>query len=452
MIRHEDVDLLVIGWGKAGKTLAGVMARAGWRVALVERSSSMYGGTCINIACVPTKDLIVSAEQRRESDDPASFFADAVAARDGLTARMRAANHAMLADKVLLVDGVARFSNPRTVTVKAGNEELTLTGRFVVVNTGSRPRPLDVPGAELALDSTTIQHIEPLPGRLAIIGGGFIAAEFAGMFAHFGSGVVVLGRGAFLPRLEPEIAVAAAEVLANQGVEVRTGVRVLGLRREGHEFVVSTETGEVRADAVLNATGRAPATAGLDLHRAGVATDERGFVLVDGHLRTSAEGVFAVGDVNGGPQFTYISWDDHRIVADQLLGEGRRHTGDRTAVPTVTFLTPPLAHVGMSKAEALASGRRLLAATVKVSDVAVAPRPKIVGRPEGLVSFVVDADSDEILGATLFCVDAQELINLVSLAMRTGATAQMLRDGIWTHPSSTELISGALAALEPLIG
>jgi pyruvate/2-oxoglutarate dehydrogenase complex dihydrolipoamide dehydrogenase (E3) component len=200
---------------------------------------------------------------------------------------------------------------------------------------------------------------------------------------------------------------------------------------------------------VLFATGRRPATADLGLDRAGIRTDDRGCIVVDEHLRTSVPGVFAIGDVNGGPQFTYISLDDYRIVLDQLTGAGTRATTDRVAVPSTTFLTPPLARIGINETRARALGLRILIGTKHVNDIAAMPRAKIVGETHGLIKVIVDAETDQILGATLFCVDAQEVINTVALAMRTRTTATQLRDAIWTHPSTTEGFNEVLAGLRP---
>jgi pyruvate/2-oxoglutarate dehydrogenase complex dihydrolipoamide dehydrogenase (E3) component len=188
----------------------------------------------------------------------------------------------------------------------------------------------------------------------------------------------------------------------------------------------------------------------LDLAAAAVEVDERGFIVVDDRLRTSASGIFAVGDVNGGPQFTYISLDDFRVVLSQLAGDGARTTADRVAVPNTVFLTPPLARVGMSERDARESGRRVLVAAKNVRDIAAMPRPKIVGDTHGLIKVIVDADTDLVVGATVFSIDAQEVINLLALAMRAGVTASELRDGIWTHPSSTEALNEVLGELRPL--
>jgi pyruvate/2-oxoglutarate dehydrogenase complex dihydrolipoamide dehydrogenase (E3) component len=203
----------------------------------------------------------------------------------------------------------------------------------------------------------------------------------------------------------------------------------------------------VVGDVVLAALGRRPATAGLGLERVGIAVDDRGAIVVDEYLRTSLPHVFAVGDVNGGPQFTYVSLDDYRIVLDQLTGEGKRSTAGRVAVPAVTFMTPPLARVGMTETQARATGRPVKVATRKVADMATVPRARIVGDPRGLMKAVVDAQTDAVLGATILAYDAHELINVIALAMRHGITATTLRDEIYTHPSMTEAFNDLFANL-----
>lgn len=453
MSEELSTDILVIGWGKAGKTLAGALGRAGRTVTLVEQSSDMVGGTCINIGCVPTKALVHQAQTRRDADDPQEWFRGAVDARDRLIDKLNAANRAMLEplDQVrLVVGGRAEFTGPTQVRITGGADELLITGETVIINTGALPRPLTVSGADdpRVHDSTSIQHIDPFPARLVIVGGGPISLEFASMFAGFGSEVTVLERGErILPREDEDVAASVQEALEDAGVTIVTGASVAALEDDGGALAVRTEPAGrgVSADAVLAAVGRVPATEGLGLDAAGIATD-RGAVVVDDYLRTSVDGVFAVGDVNGGPQQTYISYDDHRIVLDQLTGEGSRSRGDRVAVPTTTFVTPPFARVGLSESEARETGRAVTVFAKPVAKIAAMPRPKTVGETHGLIKFCVDADTDEILGAALHTVDAQELVNLVALAMRTGTPAAALRDGIWTHPSTTEALNEVLAA------
>lgn len=452
MSEELSTDVLVIGWGKAGKTLAGALGRAGRTVTLVEQSADMVGGTCINIGCVPTKALVHQAQARRDADDPQEWFRGAVDARDRLIDELNAANRAMLEplDQVrLVVGGRAEFTGPKQVRVTGGEDELVVTAETVVINTGAVPRRLAIPGADdpRVHDSTSIQHVEPFPTRLAIVGGGPISLEFASMFAGFGSDVTILERAErILPREDEDVAASVQQALEDVGVTIVTGASVTALEHEGGSLAVRTDSADrgVAADAVLAAVGRVPATERLGLDAAGVATDG-GAVVVDEYLRTTVDGVFAVGDVNGGPQQTYVSYDDHRIVLDQLTGEGGRSREDRVAVPTTTFVTPPFARVGLSEAEALEQGRSVTVFAKPVAKIAAMPRPKTLGETHGLIKFCVDAETDEILGAALHTVDAQELVNLVALAMRTGTPAADLRDGIWTHPSTTEALNEVLA-------
>lgn len=454
-----DVDVVILGWGKGGKTLAGALGRAGKKVALVEHSSTMYGGSCININCVPTKTLIHQAESRPEQANASEWFTASVNHRDTLIGKLRAGNHAMLAevDTVTLVDGHARFIGQHEVEVRAGADRLVINGETVVVNTGSVPARPPIDGlAESAWvhDSTTLQHVDPLPSRLVIVGGGYVGLEFAGMFTHFGSQVTLLDHHKELLRGEDrDVAEAVHALLVEQGVDVALDGEVTSIHGDsdglGATVTTSGPDGERQfaADAVLVAAGRRPATADLGLDAAGILTDDRGYIVVDEHLRTSVPGVYAIGDVNGGPQFTYVSLDDYRIVLDQLTGAGRRSTADRVAVPSTTFLTPPLARVGLNETQARELGREVLVSTKQVAEIAAMPRPKIVGETHGLIKVIVDARTDQVLGATLFCVDAHEVINLMALAMRTGATATELREGVWTHPSVTEALNEVLAGL-----
>ena len=264
------------------------------------------------------------------------------------------------------------------------------------------------------------------------------------MFAAFGSQVVVLERSPrFGAGLDDDVREAVLAALTDRGVRILTDAAVESIDQTG----VNTPAGRVDADAVLVATGRRPETAALNLDAAGITTDERGFIVVDERLATSAPGIWAAGDVNGGPQFTYISLDDYRVIASQLVGDGSRTTADRSAVPNTTFITPPLARVGLSEREARRQGVDHVVAVKNVADIAAMPRPKILGETHGLIKVLVDPGTDLVLGATVFCTDAQEVINLVALAMRAGVTATQLRDGIWTHPSSTEALNEVLATL-----
>jgi pyruvate/2-oxoglutarate dehydrogenase complex dihydrolipoamide dehydrogenase (E3) component len=454
-------DLLVIGFGKGGKTLAAKVGREGKRVIMVEQSDQMYGGTCINIGCVPTKALIHRAEQRRE-DQPQEWYQDAVGSTEKLTTAMRGKNFQMLdaIDTVTVITGRASFIDTKTVEVTAGEDRLTISAATIVINTGAEPFVPDIPGlrtSKYVYTSTEMISTTELPRRLAIIGGGYIGLEFAGMYSHFGSEVTILeGAPRIMPNEDDDIVTTALDILHDQGVTLTTGARVTEVRDSEDTAVLSYEkdgqTHTVEADAVLMALGRIPATRDLGLDKAGVATTARGAIEVDEYLRTSQRHIFAIGDVNGGPQFTYISFDDHRIVADQLTSAGLLSTADRTVgdistVPYTVFMTPALSRVGLTERQARESGRQVKIATKPIAQIAAMPRAKIVEETRGLMKFVVDADTDQILGAALFSIDSQELINLVAFAIKHGATATELRDGIYTHPSSTEAFNEVFTTL-----
>ncbi|MEJ4099407.1 FAD-dependent oxidoreductase [Corynebacterium mastitidis] len=462
-MRNIELDVIVLGFGKAGKTIAMKRGRAGDRVAIVEQSPQMYGGTCINVGCVPTKTLLTAAHRHRIAggEDHAGAFAAARRHRDEFVARLNAVNKEMAVDSnVRVIDGHGRFTGPNTVEVTGGSEALTLTAPTIVINTGAVPARPDVPGVDLdrVVDSTAVQRLPELPARLAVVGGGPIGLEFATMFAQFGSRVTVLdGSDVFLSRYDRDIAEAVREDLEAQGVTILGGARATSfeaaagggvrVRHGGGGGEASAEA--VEADYALLAIGRRPNTEDLNLQAAGVAVTERGAVRVDECLRTSAPGIYAAGDVTGGPQFTYISYDDHRIILEDRWGTG---AAPRSAAgrlfPTTTFLTPPLSQIGMGEQEAREEvarrGHTLAVRAQDIKDIAIMPRPKILGQPQGRAKFLVDAEEDRILGATLYCVDSQELINTVAVAMRHGVPASGLGAGIYTHPSGSEVFNALL--------
>lgn len=446
-----SADVLVVGFGKGGKTAAHVLTDAGRRVVLIEQSEDMYGGTCPNVGCVPTKMLVHYANLRRGEPDAQRYFARSIAGVRALTSAFRAGNFEALdgKDTATVITGAARFVDPHTVAVGEGADRITVTAPTILINTGSEPVVPDIPGlpgSKHLVSSTELTRMSTLPERLVVIGGGYLGLEFASIYQHFGARVTVLeAADRLLPREDPDIADAVARILAGDGIRIVTGARVSGVRDDGAVATVSYEqdgrTQSVEASALLPAVGRRAVTANLRLDAAGVRTAPNGSIEVDEHLRTSQSHIYALGDVNGGEQFTYISLDDARIVLDQLIGPGQRTTTDRAAVPHTLFVTPPLATVGLTEAQAREQGLNITVARENVADIIAMPRAYTVEETRGVMKFVVDADTDLILGAALLSIDAQEIINTVALAMRHHITATELRNSIYTHPSSTEALN-----------
>lgn len=457
---HIDADLAVIGFGKGGKTLAATLGRQGRRVVMIEQSALMYGGTCINIGCVPTKSMVYRSEHLADGTVHADDYHRAVESTAELTADLRAVNFAMLdkLDTVTVLTGHARFTDPHTLHVQTTDgATVTVSAQWIVVGTGSRPVLPDIAGLATTpqvYTSTELLSRSGLPQRLTVLGGGYVGLEFAAMFARYGSQVTVLERGAqILAREDTDVSACLQDILHASGIQIITAAEVTGVSDVDHAASVTYRTGDtehtIEADAVLVALGREPVTDGLALDQANIDTNSAGAIVVDEHLRTSQPHIFAVGDVNGGPQFTYISLDDYRVVLSQLTGDGSRTTATRTAVPYVLFTTPPLARVGVTESAALAAGSDILVATLPVAAMATVPRARIVDETAGLMKVVVDAATDTILGAALLSYDSHEVINTVALAMRYGITASELRDAIYTHPSMTEAFNQLLGALAP---
>ena len=347
-------------------------------------------------------------------------------------------------DRVEVLTGLGSFVDDHHVQVAMadGSTELLEGGR-IYINTGSRPFIPPIPGladCPLAYTSESMMELEELPERFVIIGGGYIGLEFASIFANFGSQVTIIQDGPrFLPRDDEEVAAAVRASLEERGIRIVTGARITEVRNQGGSAVVryerDGEIAESEGEAILVATGRRPNLEGLNLEAAGVELTARGEVRTDAGLRTSVPHIWAMGDVKGGLQFTYISLDDSRIVKSQILGNGERTTDNRGQVAFSVFVDPPFSRVGMSEAEAVESGHKVKVGRLVVGTM---PRAKLLGRTTGLMKAVVDADTGLVLGAQLFCSESQELINMIKIAMDAGLPYTVLRDGIYTHPTMSE--------------
>ncbi|EWM18510.1 pyridine nucleotide-disulfide oxidoreductase [Kutzneria sp. 744] len=332
-------DVLVVGFGKGGKAAAHALTDAGRRVILVERSENMYGGTCPNVGCVPTKMLVYYSNSRRLEDDAQEFFANSVAGVRKLTTAFRAGNFESLdgKDTATVITGAATFLDPHTVAVGEGDDRITVTAPTILINTGSEPVLPAIPGladSPLLVSSTELTRATDLPRSLVVIGGGYLGLEFASIYRHFGADVTVIeAADQLLPREDADIASVVTEILTGDGIQVVTGARVVEVADNKVVYTKDRTTHTIEAAAVLPATGRRAVTAGLGLDAAAVRTAPNGSIVVDEHLRTSQPHIFALGDVNGGPQFTYISLDDARIVLDQTprRRQARHHRPHRRA-------------------------------------------------------------------------------------------------------------------------
>jgi pyruvate/2-oxoglutarate dehydrogenase complex dihydrolipoamide dehydrogenase (E3) component len=456
----EQFEFVIVGGGKGGKTLAAKMAAAGQQVAMVEKG--MIGGTCINVACIPTKTMVKSAKAAELARHAADFGiqllfngADLPGIRDhkrAVVAEMVGRNQANFDQSgMALLIGTARFSGPRTVEVRLQDGGVrTLAGEKVFINTGTRPALPLIPGLSDArpLNSESIQELDRLPEHLIILGGGYVGCEFAQMFGRFGSQVTMVERSeVFLPREDPDVAEQVLQIFHEDGIEVLLGAnvqRVEGLSGQTVRVRLQTPAGErvVEGSDLLAALGRVPNTEELNLPAAGVETDGRGFIKVNERLETTANGVWALGDVNGGPQFTHVSLDDWRIVKANLAG-GNRSTADRL-VPYTLFIDPELGRVGMTEAEAR---RRGLPVRVARLPAAAVPRAVTMGEMRGYLKAVVDGNTDQILGASILAAEGGEVMAVIQVAMQAGLPYTAVRDMIFAHPTMAEGLNDLFAQL-----
>ena len=448
----KQYDAIIIGFGKAGKTLAAELSNRGWQVAVVERSSMMYGGTCPNIACIPTKTLVHEAGIAAllyHDDYPkqANLYKQAIGRKNRLTSFLRNNNYERLSKRpnVTVYTGEGSFVSANIIKVALPEGDIELQGKEIFINTGSTPIIPAIDGikeSQKVYTSTTLLDLNVLPQHLIIVGGGYIGLEFASMYAEFGSKVTLLeGGNRFMPRNDQDIANSVKEVLEKKGIEIHLNARAQSIHdtNDGVTLTYSDVSDGtpyfVDGDAILIATGRKPMIEGLNLQAAGIGVDAHGAIVVNDQLRTTVPHVWAMGDVKGGPQFTYLSLDDFRIIRDQLFGDKKRDIGDRDPVPYAVFIDPPLAHIGLTEEEALKRGYSFKVSRLPATSVV---RSRTLKQTDGMLKAIVTDHSGKIMGCTLFCAEAPEIINIVAMAMKTGQHYTFLRDFIFTHPSMSE--------------
>jgi pyruvate/2-oxoglutarate dehydrogenase complex dihydrolipoamide dehydrogenase (E3) component len=457
----EQWDAIVLGTGQAGKPLAAALARAGWRVAIAERDA--VGGSCINFGCTPTKTLVASARvaylARRAGDygvRVGGVEVDMPRVRQRKAEKVEGFRRYVERELertagVELIRGHARFVAPREVEVDTAGGARRLAAPHVFINTGTRAAVPALPGLDGVpfLDNVSVMELDELPEHLLVLGGGYIGLEFAQIYRRFGSRVTVVQRGPKLfGREDADVADAVRQLLAEDGIEVLLSTEAV--RVEGGagdlRLVVESEAGqrELAGTHLLVAVGRTPNTDDLGLAAAGVEVDGAGFVRADEHLRTSAEGVWALGDVKGGPAFTHISYDDFRIVRDRLLHGKERSTAGRL-VPYTVFLDPQLGRVGMGEEEARKSGREVRVARLPMNRVA---RAIEMGETRGFMKAVVDARSGEILGCAILGVEGGEVMAVLQTAMMGGLPYTAIKEGIFAHPTLAESLNNLFMTLD----
>lgn len=449
----KSFDAIIIGFGKGGKTLAGALAQHGVKVAVVEKSTKMYGGTCVNVGCIPSKFLIIaaaqaSAEKFSDWDKKATFYRQAVAEKNQLTETLRHKNYAKLADNpnIEVIDGTATFVSSTEVEVAGDDGIEILKAPKIYINSGASSFVPPILGIDnpRVYTSESLMDLSELPRHLVIIGGGYIGLEFASMYKAFGSEVTVLqDLDTFLPREDEDIAEAVLDSLQSDGINFEFGVTVEALQATNHGNLVKYKNHDGRdmsleADAVLVATGRRVNAAALRPENAGVELTKFGAVKVGEHLQTKAPNIYALGDVTGGLQFTYISLDDYRVIVSELFSDGSYTTAKRQNVPYSVFITPSYSRVGLNEKEAKEKGYNIKIGLLPVRAI---PKAKILRQTKGLLKAVINADNDQILGAMLFCEQSYEVINTIVTAMNADLPYTVLKSQIFTHPTMSEALN-----------
>jgi dihydrolipoyl dehydrogenase len=457
----KKYDAIIIGFGKAGKTLAGFLAGKGQNVALIEESDKMYGGTCINVGCIPSKSLVNSVERLENKDlstftERKDYYEKSVDKKEALITALRGKNYEMLASKenIDIYNGKGSFVSNKIVNIEKNGENIQIEGEKIFINTGSETIIPNIKGLKESkniLTSKSLMELKELPRKLIIIGAGYIGLEFASTYAGFGSEVVIIDASDdILKREEKEAADRVKKILEAKGVTFYLNSKVEEIFDDKNDssIAISNGNGEIiqfNGDKILVAIGRKANTQGLELEKAGVQVDERGNIIVNEKLETTAPNIWALGDVKGGLQFTYISLDDFRIIRDNVYGNGNRSLNDRNVVPYTTFLSTPLSRVGLSEKEAIEKGFDVKVGKIEAMAI---PKGKIEGKSEGFLKVVVDAKTDKILGATLLCNTSHEMINIIALAMKGNLPYQIIRDMIFTHPTMSESLNDLFGAVK----
>jgi pyruvate/2-oxoglutarate dehydrogenase complex dihydrolipoamide dehydrogenase (E3) component len=456
----DQYDAIIIGSGQAGKPLATTLGKAGWRTALIERDH--IGGTCINYGCTPTKTMFNSARvaylARRAADfgvhhgDVTVDMNEVRARKQRIVEEFRGGGLKGIqrTPNLDLLTGSASFIGQHEIEVQLNDGGTrTLTSEKIFINTGGRSAKPQLEGIDHVptLDSTSIMELGRVPEHLLVLGGGYIGLEFGQMFRRFGSEVTIIQRtGQLLGREDVDVAAAVLEVMKEDGITVLLETEALRVRQAGARIELTVRASENEQTLVgtdlLVAVGRRPNVEDLDLTAAGIETDSLGNVIVNGKLETNVPGVYALGDVKGGPQFTHISYDDFRIVRTNLL-EGGNATVDGRFVPYTVFIDPQLGRIGLSEAEA--KGKNIRIAKLPMDRAA---RAIEMSETRGFMKAIVDADTNQILGAAVLGVEGGELMSMFQIAMMGKLPYTVLKDAIFAHPTLAESLNNLFMAMD----
>jgi pyruvate/2-oxoglutarate dehydrogenase complex dihydrolipoamide dehydrogenase (E3) component len=451
-------DAIIIGTGQAGPPLARRMAASGLKVAIIERGR--FGGTCINTGCTPTKTLVASAYAAHVARRGADYgFSAGEVKVDMKRVKARKDHVVGLSNRGVeqslknqenchVIAAHAQFVSPREV--HAGSE--VLTSDRIFINVGARAAVPDIPGLDQVdyLTNSSMVDVDFLPRHLLVLGGSYISLEFGQMYRRFGSEVSIVHHGQRLVSREDEdVSAAITDILTREGIDVRLSAKCLRIDKQGDDIVMTVDCGgisELRGSHLLIATGRRPNTDDLGLDRAGVKRDERGYIIVDDELRTSIPGIWALGDCNGKGAFTHTSWNDYEIAAANLLDGESRRVSDRIPAYAL-YIDPPLGRAGMTEADVRKSGRPALIAKLAMADVS---RAFEKGETEGFMKVLIDAETEQILGASFLGTGGDEAIHCVLDTMYAKAPYTLLKRAMHIHPTVAEFIPTMLDDLVPL--
>jgi pyruvate/2-oxoglutarate dehydrogenase complex dihydrolipoamide dehydrogenase (E3) component len=455
----KHYDAVILGSGQGGNPLSRALAQAGWRTAMIERK--FVGGTCVNTGCTPTKTMVGSARVAYMSSRAEYFGIHAQVTGVNMARILERKNEIVLqsrnnnekaflsTENLNLIYGAARFTGPKSISIKKNDgEQINLTADKIFIDTGARATLPSIAGFDQVqslpniLDNASIMELDHLPEHLLVLGGGYIGLEFGQMFRRFGSRVTIIQSDAqLLPHEDTDIVDEVTKILREDGIDVLLNAKTQRIIGDPNKITLQIQLGSesqtIEGTHLLVAIGRTPNTDDLNLPAAGIETDDKGFLRVNSRLETNVPGIYGIGDVKGGPAFTHISYDDFRVLRDNLL-KGKHVTIEGRMVPYTVFIDPQLGRIGITEKEARDQGKQIRVAKMPMTYVA---RAKEFGETRGLMKVIVDPKSDQILGAAILGMEGGEIAAMVQLAMMGKIPYPVLQEGIFSHPTLSESLN-----------